>query len=81
MRPVKDTNVFKQDNGNATSLSFRDFGAKLCEQSLDVAPLNVPACGPSKDQFEGALVLSLHAGMVPLSSTDVTQGFLKAAIV
>jgi len=40
MRPVKDTNVFKQDNGNATTLSFRDFGAKLCEQSLDVAPLN-----------------------------------------
>ena len=37
---MKDTNVFKQDNGNATTLSFRDFGAKLCEQSLDVAPLN-----------------------------------------
>ena len=78
---MKDTNVFKQDNGNATTLSFRDFGAKLCEQSLDVAPLNVPACGPSKDQFEGALVLPLHAGMVPLASTAFTHGFLKTATV
>ena len=78
---MKDSHFFKQDNGNATTLAFRDFGAKLYEQSLYVTPLDVSACGPSKDQFEGALMLPLHGDMVPLTGTDVARNALKTANV
>lgn len=57
---MKDSNFSKQDNGDATPLSLCDFGAKLDEQSFNVAPLNVAACGPSKDQFEGASMPPPH---------------------
>jgi len=78
---MKDSHFFKQDNGNATSLAFRDFGTKLYEQSLYIAPLDVSACGPSKDQFEGTLMLPLHGDMVPLTGTDVRRTVLKPANV
>lgn len=76
---MKDSHFFEQDNRKATTLALRDFSAKLYEQSLDVAPLNVAACGPSKDQFESALMLPLHDDTVPLNGTDVAVTVLKTA--
>lgn len=73
MWPVKHSNFFKQDNSYTTAFSFGDFGAQLDEQRFNVAPLHVPACWSSKDQFEGALVLPLHAEMVPLTGTEMAR--------
>jgi hypothetical protein len=61
VRPMKDPNFFKQNNGDSTALSFRDFCTKLKEQSLDIAPLDISARGASKDQFERSLVPTLHS--------------------
>jgi hypothetical protein len=76
MRPMKDPDFSKQHNGHAAALSFSDFSAKFHEQSLNVAPLDISAGGPSKDQFERALVLPLHAEMVPPTSTKVEWAIL-----
>ena len=70
---MKNSNLVKQDDGDATTFSFRHFSTQFYEQCLYVAPLDVPACGPSKDQFEGTLMLPLHVNMVPLKGTDTVQ--------
>ena len=66
---MKDPDFFKQDNGDATPLSFRDIGAKFNEQSLYIAPLNISARGSSKNQLERALVPTLHSSIVPQGGT------------
>jgi hypothetical protein len=57
---MKDPNLFKQNNGDATPFSFRNFGAKLEEQGFDIAPLDISARRPSKNQLERPLVPTLH---------------------
>ena len=74
MWSVKHPNLLKQDNSYTTTCSLADFGAHFREQRLDVTPLDVAARGVGEDQFEGALVPSLHAGMVPLSGTFFGAG-------
>ena len=73
MRSVKHPNFFKQDNGYTTTLTLADFGAQLYEERFNVSPLDVPTCGASEDPFESALVLPLHAEMVPRSGTALTK--------
>ena len=70
---MKNSNFVKQDNSNATALSLGHFSTKFYEQSLYVAPLDVPAFPPSKDQVEGALVLPFHVNIVPLKGTSTAQ--------
>jgi hypothetical protein len=68
--PVKYPNFLKEDHGDTTTLSFADLGAQFFEKRFDISPLNIAAGGPGEDQFEGALVLSPHAPMVPESGTE-----------
>ena len=70
---MKNSNFVKQDDGNATTLTLRHFSTKFYKKSLYVAPLDAPACRPSKDQVEGALVLPLHVNIVPLKGTSTAQ--------
>jgi hypothetical protein len=69
VRSMKDSHFFKQDNGDAAPLSFRNFGTKLDEQCLDIAPPDISACGASKDQLERSLVPTLHSCIVLRSGT------------
>lgn len=69
MWPVKNPNLFKQDNSHTAPFSLADFGAQFYEQRFDIAPLDVAACGAGEEQVERGLVLSLHLLMVPLSGT------------
>ena len=62
---MKHLDFFEQDYRYATTFSLRDFGAQLYKQRFDIAPLDVTARGVTEDQFESALVLPLHAKMVP----------------
>jgi len=68
---MKHSNFFKQNYGYPTTFSLADFGTQFYKQRFDIAPLNVPTRGSGEDQFESALVLPLHAEMVPRSSTEV----------
>ena len=65
MWPVKNANFLKQDDGHATALALADLCAKFYEERLNIASLHIAARRASEDQFKGALMLSLHASMVP----------------
>jgi hypothetical protein len=62
---VKHSHFFKHDHGYATSFSLTDFGAQFDKQRFDVAPLDVSTRGAGEDQFKSALMLPLHAQIVP----------------
>jgi hypothetical protein len=68
---MEHSHFFKQDYSYATTLAFADFGTQLYEQRFDIAPLDVPTGGASEDQFKSALVLPLHAEIVPQSGTGL----------
>ena len=70
MRPVKDANFLKQHNSHATTFTLADLCAKVREERLNIAPLNIAARRAREDQVKGALMLSLHARMVPESGTE-----------
>jgi len=78
---VKHPNFLKQEDSHTTTLSLADLAAQFCEERFHVAPLDVATGWVSKDQFEGALVPSLHGRMVPqLGTTGEAEG-LQAANV
>ncbi len=62
---MKHPYFFKQDHSYATALSLAYLGAQFYEQALDVSPLDIPTRRPGDDHLESALVLPLHARIVP----------------
>jgi hypothetical protein len=70
---MKHPHFIKQDYSDTTTLSLADFGAQLYEQRFDIAPLDVPTRGAGEDQLESALVVPLHAEIVPLSGTETER--------
>ena len=73
---MKHPNFLEQEDSNATTLSLADLAAQFCEKRFNIAPLDVSAGWMSKDQFESALVPSLHGRMVPqLGTADAAEGF------
>lgn len=67
---MEDANFGEQDHRDAAAFSLTDFSAKLCEERLNISPLNVGARRPREDQFKRALVSTLHCRMVPKVSTE-----------
>ena len=78
---MEHPNFFKQDYSYTTTLSLADFSAQFYEQRFDIAPLDVRTRGAGEDQFESALVLPLHAEIVPRSGTGLTRVRVKTANV
>ena len=70
MRAMEDANFLKQDHSHTAAFSLADLCAKLYEERLNIAPPDVAARRTSEHQFEGALMLSFHGAIVPLSGTD-----------
>jgi hypothetical protein len=70
---MEDANFAEQNYCNPAAFPRRDFSAQLNKQRLYGAPLNVGADRMSKDGCEGLLMLALHGGMVPLSSTTAKR--------
>ena len=48
----------------AAAFSLTDLCTQLLKHGLNVAPLNIGAGWPCKDQSEGALVFAFHGSMV-----------------
>jgi len=67
---MEDAYLAKQDNGYAATFALADLSAELFEKCFDILPLDIRTCRVNKDQFERALVPSLHARMVPPSGTE-----------
>lgn len=66
---MEHSHFIEQDYSYTTTFSLADFSAQFYEQRFDIAPLDIPTRGAGEDQFESALVLPLHATIVPLSGT------------
>jgi len=64
MGSVKHPNFSEQHHRHAAAFSLTYLRTQLLKHGLNVAPLNVGACRPCKDQCEGALVFALHDSMV-----------------
>ena len=62
---MKNANFLKQNNSYTTAFALADLCIKFGEERLNITSLNIAACRARKDQFQGALMLSLHAKMVP----------------
>ena len=65
MWSVKHPNFLEQEDSYATPFSLADLRAQFREKRFNIAPLDICAGWMSKDQFESALVPSLHGRMVP----------------
>ena len=72
---MEHSHFFEQDHSDTTTFSLADFSAQFYEQRFDITPLNISTRGASEDQFESALVLPLHAEIVPRSSTVLPTRF------
>ena len=57
---MEDSNFGEQDHRDAAAFSLTVFGAKLCEERLNVCPMNIGARRPRENQFKTALVSTLH---------------------
>jgi len=69
----------EQPHTDTRPFSLADLSAKLNKQGFNVAPFNVCAGWPCKDEFECFLVFSFHVLMVLFCSTTVKK-FLRAFI-
>ena len=58
---MKDTYFAEQDDRYATAFPLADLGSEFFEERFDVLPLDICTGGVSKEEFERALVLPLHA--------------------
>ena len=58
---MEDTYFAEHDDRCATAFSIADLGCEFREKRFDVLPLDISTGGVSKDEFQRALVLPLHA--------------------
>ena len=63
---MEDTHFVEQDDRYAAAFPLANFGSEDLEERFDVLPLNICTRGVSKEEFERALMLSLH---VPYGTT------------
>ena len=70
MGPVKDANLLKEVDGDATAFPLGDLGAKPEQERFDVIPGDVRTGRVGKDGFESLAVTALHGVIVPRDGTD-----------
>ena len=76
---MEDAYFVEQDNSYPAAFTLADRSGQFFEERFDILPLDICACRVSKDQFERALVLSLHMKMVPPSGTSARWRALSDA--
>jgi hypothetical protein len=70
MWTVKDPYLIKQKDRNPAACPFFNFRAQFNEETLNIAPLNIAARRPRKNQFNNPLMPSFHFYIVPFSGTE-----------
>jgi len=78
MWAVKDPHLIKQKDRNPAACPFFNFCAQFNEETFHIAPLDIAARRPRKDQFNSSLMPSLHRQMVPFLGTERKPGLLMA---
>lgn len=57
---MKDAHFAKQKNRNPATRPFFNFGAQFYKERLHIAPLDIAAGRPRKDEFNNSLMPLLH---------------------
>lgn len=60
MRPMENPHDAEQKHFNTRAFTLGNLRAQRPEQGFDVGPTDIRRYRPGKDQFKGALGLSLH---------------------
>ena len=76
MWTVKNPHLIKQKNRNPATRPFFNFCNQFNEEALNIAPLDIAACRPRKDQLNNSLMPPFHFLIVPVSGTERKSGLL-----
>ena len=76
MWTVKDAHLIKQKDRNPAACPFFNFCTEFNEEALNVAPPDIAARRPRKDQFNNSLMPPFHFLIVPVSGTESNSDFL-----
>ncbi|OIQ71519.1 hypothetical protein GALL_468600 [mine drainage metagenome] len=76
MWTVKDPHLIKQKDRNPATCPFFNFCPKFNEETLNIAPLDITARRPRKNQFNNSLMPSFHLFIVPVSGTERNSDLL-----
>ena len=66
---MKDPHFIKQKDGNPAACPFFNFCTQFNEEALNIAPLDIAARRPRKNQFNNPLMPTFHFLIVPISGT------------
>ena len=66
---MKDPHLIKQKDGNPATCPFFNFCTQFNEEALNIAPLDIAARRPRKNQFNNSLMPTFHFLIVPISGT------------
>jgi len=78
MRTVKNPHFAKQKDRNATAPPLFNLSPQFSEKALNIAPLDIAACWPRKNQFNNSLMPAFHSIIVPFLGTENNHDFLMA---
>jgi hypothetical protein len=70
MWTVKDPHFIKQKDRNPATCPLFNLCTQFNEEALNIAPLDIAARRPRKNQFNNSLMPSFHLLMVPVSGTE-----------
>jgi len=75
MGSVKNPDFAIHHHCHAAAFALADLCTQFVKHGFNVAPLNISACWPCKNQSEGALVFTLHDQMVLFFGTCIKTCF------
>lgn len=73
---MKDPHLIKQKDRNPTTCPLFNFCTLFNEKALNIAPLDIAARWPRKNQFNNSLMPTFHQAIVPFSGTECNSVFL-----
>ena len=74
---MKDPHLIKQKDRNPAACPFFNFCTQFNEKALNIAPLDIAARRPGKNQFNNSLMPPFHCSIVPVSGTNRNSGLLR----
>ena len=73
---MKDPHLIKQKDRNPAACPFFNFCTQFNEEALNIAPLDIAARRPRKDQFNNSPMPPFHFLIVPVSGTESNADLL-----
>ena len=75
---MKNPHLIKQKDRNPAARPFFNLSPQFNEKALNIAPLDIAACWPRKNQLNCSLLRPFHQQIVPFLGTKDDHDFLMA---